>query len=165
MSNSSSRAGMLLGWLSITTLGACALPATAGSVHELSRAPQIVSVTQGGQATASIVLETRAVAVKETGPKLTVAKFGEVYGFSPTFFVVQENQPTRIRFWNLQPDDAHDFELLGPHAHQLVALALPPLSDVSVIFDFHRPGLYTFRCTLHQPEMNGQILVVAAAHR
>lgn len=163
MSNSSRRAGVLLGLVSITTFGACAFSTAAESAHELSKSPQIVSVTQSGRAAASIVLETRAVAVKETGPKATVAKFGEVYGFSPTLFVVQENQPTRIRFWNLQPDDTHNFELLGPHGHELVVLALPPLSDKSEIFDFHQPGLYTFKCTIHQPEMNGQILVVAAA--
>ncbi|MGH8232726.1 MAG: cupredoxin domain-containing protein [Rhodanobacteraceae bacterium] len=149
---------MLLGLVSIATLGAYTFPAAASPVHELSKSQQVVSVTQGGQATASIVLETRAVAVKETGPKATVAKFGEVYGFSPTLFVVRENQPTRIRFWNLQPDDAHNFELLSPHANKLIFLALPPLSDKSYIFNFHQPGLYTFKCTIHRPEMNGQIL-------
>ena len=38
------------------------------------------------------------VAVKETGPKQTVEKFGEVYAFSPNFFAAHRDEPTRIRF-------------------------------------------------------------------
>lgn len=132
----------------------------AATRSELSKVPATVSIATGTQAATTIVLETRAVAVKETGPKATVAKFGEVYAYSPSFFVVRQNQPTAIQLWNLQPDDVHDFELLGPQAHRLIQLALPPLARKSYVFDFHRPGLYTFKCTIHQPEMNGQILVL-----
>lgn len=145
------------------TLALAAVSAWATTSVELSKAPSVVSVAEGSRANATVVVETRAVAVKETGPKATVAKFGEVYAFSPAFFVVHADQPTAIQLWNLQPDDLHDFELVGPQAHPLVQVALPPLAKHSYVFTFHHPGLYTFKCTLHQPEMNGQILVLPAA--
>ncbi len=44
-------------------------------------AAQVLSVTNAGPATAVVVVQTQAVAVKETGPKETVARFGEVYAF------------------------------------------------------------------------------------
>lgn len=137
--------------------------ARAKTAAELSAEPATVSVSRGGPASATILIETQRVAVKETGPKATVAKFGEVYAFSPTFFVVHQDRPTRIRFWNLQPDDLHNFALFGPQSRELVLIDLPALSDQSYVFDFHKPGLYTFMCTIHQPDMNGQILVLPAA--
>lgn len=136
---------------------------SAQAATELSKDPGTVSISQNGSASAMILVETQRVAVKETGPKETVAKFGEVYAFSPTFFVVRQNQPTRILFWNLQPDDLHNFALFGPQSRELVLLPIPALSDQSLVFDFHKPGLYKFLCTIHQPEMNGQILVLPAA--
>lgn len=129
----------------------------------LARYPRIVSVAASGRASASIVVQTRAVAVKETGPKATVARFGEVYAWSPTYFAVRENVPTRLQFWNLQPDDMHTFELLSQGGRILMLVTLPPLSKRSFVLDFHRPGLYTFRCTVHEPEMEGQIRVLPAA--
>ena len=39
-----------------------------------------------------------------TGPRATVARFGEVYAFSPAFVAVHRDEPTEISFWNLQPD-------------------------------------------------------------
>src|SRR5207244_7506183 len=74
-------------------------------------ASRIVSVTSNtnGPVGATVYVQTHAVAVKETGPKETVAKFGEVYAFSPSFFVVHKDEPTMIHFFNLQPDDNHDF--------------------------------------------------------
>lgn len=127
------------------------------------RASVVVTVSKTGPFVTTVLMQTHAVAVKETGPKATVAKFGEVYAWSPTFFAVRQNQPTRIRFWNLQPDDYHTFELLGSHSHKLALLTLPPLSDTSYVFTFHRPGLYSFRCTIHEPDMVGQILVLPAS--
>ena len=84
---------------------------------------------------------TEAVAIKETGPRATVARFGEVDAFSPAFVAVHRDEPTEISVWNLQPDDDHDFMLVGP--------------------DSHEEGLFTFYCTMHQPDMTGQILVLA----
>ncbi|HYL59674.1 MAG TPA: hypothetical protein VEU51_12465, partial [Candidatus Acidoferrales bacterium] len=77
-------------------------------------ASKIVSVTAAGKADAEIVVMTQAVAIKESGPQATVAKFGEVYAFSPAFIAVRRDVPTMLTFWNLQPDDEHDFMLAAP---------------------------------------------------
>lgn len=123
---------------------------------------QIVTVTAKGEAKSELVVMTEAIAVKETGPKQTIAKFGEVYAFEPSFIAVRENQPTRITFWNLQPDDDHDFMLADPDLKVLMYVDLKPLSRPSYVFTFHKPGLYSFFCAIHQPEMSGQILVMPA---
>ena len=128
-------------------------------------ASKIVTVVSGGPAAASIVVLTEAVAVKETGPKPTLEHFGEVYAFSPNFIAVHRDEPTRITLWNLQPDDDHDFMIEDPTrtdraGRALMHLRLAPLSKTSYIFMFHREGLLDFRCAVHQPEMNGQILVL-----
>lgn len=128
-------------------------------------ASKILSVTSGGTAAASIVVLTEAVAVNETGPKASIAHFGEVYAFSPNFIAVHRDEPTRITLWNLQPDDEHDFmiEVSAPNdrpGRVLMHLRLAPLSKTSYIYTFHREGLLDFRCAVHQPEMGGQILVL-----
>ena len=104
---------------------------------------------------------TQAVAIKETGPKETVARFGEVYAFSPPFLAVHQGEPTMISFRNLQPDVEHDFMLVDPAGNVLMRVVLPPLQETSYVFTFHRAGLFTFYCTMHQPDMSGQILVLA----
>jgi plastocyanin len=101
-----------------------------------------------------------AGAVNETGPKATVEHFGEVYAFAPSFIAVHRDEPTRITLWNLQPDDYHDFMLEERTGHALMHLRLAPLSTTSYVYTFHREGLFSFRCAVHQPEMNGQILVL-----
>jgi plastocyanin len=123
-------------------------------------AAKIVSVTGSGEAQAAITILTQAVAVKETGPKQTVAKFGEVYAFSPAFIAVHRGQPTQIEFWNLQPDDEHDFALVGADLKVLMYVKLPPLRKTSYIFTFHQEGVIDFKCLRHQPEMSGQFLVL-----
>jgi len=128
------------------------LPDAAGS--------RIVSVSKTGNAQAEVIVLTEAVAVKETGPKATVAKFGEVYSFSPTFIAIRRDVPTTLTFWNLQSDDEHDFMLTAPDSTVLMHLKLMPLTRTSYIFTFHQDGIFNFYCTVHQPEMNGQILVM-----
>lgn len=123
-------------------------------------ASKIVSVTKIGNARAEVIILTEAVAVKETGPKETVAKFGEVYSWSPTFIAIRREVPTTLTFWNLQPDDEHDFMLTAPDSTVLMHLKLMPLTKTSYIFTFHRDGIFNFYCTVHQPEMNGQFLVL-----
>jgi plastocyanin len=123
-------------------------------------ASKIVSVTKGGTAEAEITVLTEAVAVKETGPKETVAKFGEVYAFAPSFIAVERDQPTMLTFWNLQPDDEHDFMLIAPDSRVLAHIKLAPLTKESYVFTFHRKGIFNFYCAVHQPEMAGQILVL-----
>jgi plastocyanin len=121
---------------------------------------KIVSVAKTGNAEAEVIVLTEAVAVKETGSKDTVAKFGEVYAFSPTFIAVRRDAPTKLTFWNLQSDDEHDFMLTAPDSTVLMRLKLAPLTKTSYVFTFHRDGIFNFYCTVHQPEMNGQILVL-----
>jgi plastocyanin len=128
------------------------LPNAAGS--------KIVSVSQTGTPEAEVIIVTEAVAVKETGPKESVAKFGEVYAWSPTFIAVRREVPTMLTFWNLQPDDEHDFMLAAPDSTVLMHQKLMPLTKTSYIFTFHRDGIFNFYCAVHQPEMNGQILVL-----
>ena len=124
---------------------------------------KIVSVTKEGKPAAEVIVLTEAVAIKETGPKETVAKFGEVYAFSPTFIAVRRDEPTMLTFWNLQSDDEHDFMLTAPDSSVLMHLKLMPLTKTSYIFTFHEEGIFNFYCAVHQPEMNGQILVLPAA--
>lgn len=125
-----------------------------------ARASRIVSVATNGTAKASVLVQTQRVAVKETGPRETVGRFGEVYAFSPNFFAVRREEPTRIRFWNLQPDDNHGFMLLAPDSQVLMNAWLPPLKETAYFFTFHEEGLFNFVCTLHPTVMMGQILVL-----
>jgi plastocyanin len=123
-------------------------------------ASRVVTVTEAGTAAAGITVLTQAIAIKETGPRATVARFGEVYAFSPSFAAVRREEPTEITFWNLQPDDDHDFMLVSPDAQVLMKVLLPVLRKTTYVFTFHEEGIFTFYCTMHQPEMSGQILVL-----
>lgn len=158
-------------------LGGCATPRhePAGNLeHELDMssfylpnadASRLVSVTTNGVVGASIVIQTQRVAVKEGGPMETVERFGEVYAFSPNFLAVHRDEPTMLRFWNLQPDDNHGFMLIDPHSHVLLNILLPPLTETAYVFTFHEEGLFHFACPLHPVPMNGQILVLPPAAR
>jgi len=130
-----------------------------------AEASRVVSVTTNGIAAANILVQTHRAAVKETGPKETVEKFGEVYSFSPNFFAVHRDEPTKIRFWNLQPDDNHDFMLIDPHSQVLMSVLLPPLKETSYVFTFHEEGLFNFVCAMHPTVMYGQILVLPPQSR
>jgi len=121
-------------------------------------ASKVITVTNGeGSAEAGITVLTQAVAIKETGPKETVARFGEVYAFTPSFIAVHRDEPTAISFWNLQPDDDHDFMLVDSNLNVLMMVKLPTLIKTSYVFAFHHEGIFNFYCTMHQPEMSGQI--------
>jgi plastocyanin len=158
--------------LAIAAFGGCSSskPEMMGNLHEEvnpesfylpnAEGSRVVTVATNGVVTANILLQTQRVAVKETGPKETVEKFGEVYAFSPNFFAVRREEPTRIRFWNLQPDDNHAFMLISPRSQVLMNLALPPLTEVAYVFTFHEEGLYNFVCSRHPNVMFGQILVL-----
>ena len=118
---------------------------------------KVVSVTQSGAAAQSLTVITEAVAIRETGPK---ERFGEIYTFSPTMFAVYRDEPIRIMFRNLQPDYLHDFMLVDSSQNRLMHIMLPPLRNTSYTFSFHMEGLFNFYCTIHQPVMRGQILVI-----
>ena len=120
-------------------------------------------LTIGGKARARVIVMTEALATKEGGPKETVAAFGEVYAFSPDTIPLHRDEPTEIVFWNLQSDDEHDFMLLNDRNAVLTKFKLPPLKKTTVVFTFHRDGIYRFVCTVHLPEMAGAITVVPQA--
>jgi plastocyanin len=159
--------------LAVVTLVGCTTskPESMGNLNQELRpesfylpneeAARVVTVATNREAAASILVQTHRVAVKETGPKETVDKFGEVYAFSPNFFAVHRDEPTKIRFWNLQPDDNHGFMLMGPRSQILMNAVLPPLKETAYVFTFHEEGLYGFACSLHPNAMFGQILVLA----
>jgi plastocyanin len=117
-------------------------------------------VERDAPAEAGVFVLTTALAVKETGPKQTVKRFGETYAFSPAVFAVYRDAPTLITFRNLQPDDLHDFMLTDPGGTVLMKATLPPLADTSYVLTFHREGIFPFYCTMHQPAMSGQIIVL-----
>jgi plastocyanin len=148
--------------IALMPVGASAQPKTSLDFYlPDAAASKIVTVARAGRARASITVMTEAVAVKETGSKKTVAHFGEVYAFSPSFIAVHRDEPTSITLWNLQPDDEHDFTLIGPSGRPLMYVRLSPLTKTSYLFTFHKEGLFNFHCLIHQPEMSGQILVLA----
>lgn len=124
---------------------------------------KIVSVATSGQPAARVIVQTQGVAIKETGPRETVARYGEVYAFAPATIIVHREEPTLIEFWNLQPDDDHDFMLMDPRWSVMMKVLLPALKKTSYIFTFHEEGLFNFTCAMHQPAMSGQILVVPPA--
>jgi plastocyanin len=126
-------------------------------------ASRTVTVTKDARADAGVTVLTQAVAINETGPKDTVARFGEVYAFTPAFIAVHRDEPTVLSFWNLQSDDEHDFMLADARSNVLMHVLLPALQETSYTFTFHREGLFTFYCTMHQPAMSGQILVLPAS--
>jgi plastocyanin len=118
-----------------------------------------LTVEKGGRPEQNLVVLTEAVAVKETGPKETVKKFGEVYAFSPAFLAVPLEKPIEISFWNLQPDDEHDILIVAPDQTVLMHWSLAPLSKTPFTYTFHKQGIYSVICALHRPEMTAQILV------
>jgi plastocyanin len=157
--------------LALLILAAIAATPVTGTGHSLYQSERdylpdeatskVVTVIAGEQsAEAAITVLTQAVAIKETGPKQTIARFGEVYAFAPSFLAVHRDEPTAISFWNLQADDTHDFLLADPDLNVLMKVKLPPLKKTSYVFTFRREGLFTFYCTLHQAAMSGQILVL-----
>src|SRR5690348_15920978 len=99
-------------------------------------AAKFVSSDEKSKARTEVVILTRAVATKESGPPDTIKKFGEVYDFSPTYFAVRREVPTMLTFWNLQPDDQHDVMLIAPDATVLMHQLLPPLSKRSFVLTF-----------------------------
>jgi plastocyanin len=152
-------------WFAFSLTAAASPKQHGGFFMPNADAAKIVTVNPTGEAAAGVTVLTIAVAVKEHGPKATVARFGEVYAFSPEFIAVHRDEPTQIEFWNLQPDDEHDFALLGPDLNVMMYQKLPPLKKTSWVFTFHREGVFVFKCLVHQPAMSGQFLVLPpAAH-
>ena len=154
---------MLVGGLAIASFAFAATDDESATYLPNAENSRIVSVAQTGQPAARVIVQTQAIAIKETGPKETVAKFGEVYAFAPATIIVHRDEPTLIEFWNLQGDDDHDFMLMDSNWSVLMKVVLPALKKTSYLFTFHQEGLFNFMCAMHQPAMNGQILVLPPA--
>jgi plastocyanin len=151
---------VLLAVLSRAGTAAAQPPAPASEFLPDQTDSKVVTVTKNETPAAEIVIVTQAIVVKESGPKASIDRFGEVYSFSPAFIALHRDQPTEITLWNLQPDDQHDFALIGANQKIMMSLVLKPLSKTSYVFTFHRQGLFNFKCLEHQPAMNGQLLVM-----
>ncbi len=50
--------------------------------------------------------------------------------------------------------------LVDPGGNVLMSVLLSPVEETSYVFTFHREGLFSFYCAMHQPSMAGQILVL-----
>jgi plastocyanin len=53
--------------------------------------------------------------------------------------------------------------LVDPNLNVLMKVDLPALQETSYVLTFHHEGLFNFYCTMHQPVMSGQILVLPPA--
>ena len=155
----------LAGIAALATVPAAAFQPASVSYLPTGAAANTVTVTRTDTAAAGVTVLTEALAIKETGPQATVRRFGETYAFSPPVFAVYRDEPTLVTFRNLQPDDAHDFMLTDPDSAVLMKVDLPALADTAYVFTFHREGIFPFYCTMHQPAMSGQIIVLPAKTR
>ncbi len=122
-------------------------------------AAKIVTAVPNGSARTGIVILTITEPANESDSGEMKA-FGVLYTFSPRTVFVYLDQPTSFSFWNLQSDEHHDFMLADPTGQVLMKMGLPQLKKTSITLTFHKEGLYTFYCTMHQPEMSGQIYVL-----
>ncbi len=136
---------------------ACAHDAPSNYYLPNAEDSKIVTVTKSGQAAAAITVVTQAVAEREVE---NGAQTCQVYAFVPSFIVVHRDEPTQISFRNYQADDDHDFMLVGPDQKVLMFVSLPKLKETSYVFTFHKEGLFRIYCTMHQPQMSAQILVL-----
>src|ERR1043165_7262182 len=116
-------------------------------------------VTLGGKPRARVVVMTQALVTKESGPKESLAAFGESYASVASTFSVREDEPPGVVFWNVQGDDEHDIILLDSQRKVVLQAKLPPLKKTSFVITFHRAELFDFYCTVHQPEISGQGVV------
>ncbi|HEV3111050.1 MAG TPA: hypothetical protein VGY99_11190 [Candidatus Binataceae bacterium] len=128
-------------------------------------ASKIVSaVPDGATARTGVVILTETLPTGQPDAQEQKA-FGLLYTFSPRVIFVYRDEPTSFSFWNLQSDENHDFMLASAAGQVLMKMALPELKKTAVTLTFHKEGLYTFYCTMHQPEMSGQIYVISPPQR
>jgi hypothetical protein len=121
---------------------------------------KIVNAVPNGPARSGIVILTETLPTGGAPDPQEQKAFGVLYTFSPRVIFVHRDEPTSFSFWNLQSDENHDFMLASPTGGVLMKMTLPELRKTAVTLTFHKEGLYTFYCTMHQPEMSGQIYVL-----
>ena len=127
-------------------------------------AAKIVTAVPDGSARSGVVIFTQSLPGGQPDPQELKA-YGVIYTFSPRVVFAYRDEPTSFSFWNLQTDENHDFMLAAPGGQVLMKMMLPQLKKTSVTLTFHKEGLYTFYCTMHQPEMSGQIFVLPPERR
>lgn len=112
----------------------------------------------GRTETVHIYLQTVLWVSKEAGPKPTVQKFGEVYGFSPSTVTVTEGDRLDLTIRNLQAggDDTHTFTLPAFGINK----DIPPLGIAHVSFLANKAGVFAFHCNFHKPWMSGELVVL-----
>ena len=124
---------------------------------------KIVTVTRTGKAAAHIIIQTHAMAMKDTDPE-TVARFGEVFAFSPNTIIVHQDEPTQFEFWNLQAEMDHDLMLMDAKHDVMMQMSLAKYKKTSYVFTFHRQGVFDFTCSVHLPGMNGRGPALSGRH-
>ena len=152
-------------WIVIATLMAAALaPWYAAHADDgylpNAAASKIVTAAANAPARTGVVILTTTQPANQSDPQEMKA-FGILYTYSPRVIFVRRDEPTSFNFWNLQSDENHDFMLADPAGQVMMKMALPELKKTQITLTFHKEGLYTFYCTMHQPEMSGQIYVLA----
>ena len=108
--------------------------------------------------TKHIYLQTVLWVSKEAGPKPTVQKFGEAYGFSPSTITVTEGTRVDLTIRNLQAggDDTHTFTLPAFGINKDIA----PLGVAHISFVANKTGVFPFHCNFHKPWMSGEVVVL-----
>jgi hypothetical protein len=122
-------------------------------------ASKIVTAVPNGPARTGVVILTVELPGEQPDPQ-ELKVFGLLYTYQPRAVFVYRDRPTSFTFWNLQSNEHHDFMLSDPAGQVLMKMPLPQLKKTAVTLTFHKDGLYTFYCTMHQPEMTGQIYVL-----
>ncbi|MGO9056742.1 MAG: cupredoxin domain-containing protein [Candidatus Binataceae bacterium] len=152
-------------WIVIATLVAAALAPFYMALADDGYLPnaaasKIVTAVPNGAARTGVVILTITQPANQSDPEEMKA-FGILYTYSPRVIFVRRDEPTSFSFWNLQSDEHHDFMLADPAGQVMMKMGLPELKKTQITLTFHKEGLYTFYCTMHQPEMSGQIYVLA----
>lgn len=137
----------------------CTAQADDGYLPNAAASKIVTAVPNGPARTGVVILTTSQPANQSDSQELKA--FGILYTYSPRVVFVRRDEPTSFNFWNLQSDENHDFMLADPAGQVMMKLGLPELKKTQITLTFHKEGLYTFYCTMHQPEMSGQIYVLA----
>jgi plastocyanin len=78
--------------------------------------------------------------------------------FSPDRMVVNKGDTVIIHYYNLEDvPENHTFTMTAPYAMNYV---LRMNQNVTIQFVVDSPGIFAYRCTLHQPTMTGYIAII-----
>ncbi len=78
--------------------------------------------------------------------------------FSPSRILVNKGDTVVIHYYNLEDvPENHTFTMTDPYAQNYV---LRMDQNVTIQFVANTPGIFAYRCTLHQPTMTGYIAIL-----